>query len=465
MSGPLHQLPFTARSFRLSVALAGAVLLAPMVTPPTRAHGPDHEADWPMIGHDVANTRSQPFEWRIGPRNVARLMPKWVFTTAGDVSATPAVSARRRRPPPTSPTPRGPLLSRLGRKALEGRRGDRAWSSGRARSRSTTASPNSISRTSPAYARGMIFIGDLNGNMMAVDAATGNLAGSPARSEPEHDRHDVAGRPRQPPLYLHVVGRRRHESDDLSRQHDRPRRAHRPHRLADLSSCPTTAACPEDLPAAHSSTRRPSTSRTASSSAPPDSSTRSPPRSRRVWRWSRTAGTRRASRRRVLQLGRSPSICAPASRDGRSAARAPTRAGSGVATTRRAWCPPWENNFSVWDFAGQAPTCSGRAFEGAGAARRHRPEERRVLGARCADRKSCSGHARRPWRRPGRHSVGHGHRRQTHLCGDRSQPECRAVHAASGETITGGSWAALDPSSGRILWQTPIRWALRTWRR
>ena len=25
----------------------------------------------------------------------------------------------------------------------------------------------------------------------------------------------------------------------------------------------------------------------------------------------------------------------------------------------------------------------------------------------------------------------------------------------SGETITGGSWAALDPSSGRILWQTP----------
>jgi polyvinyl alcohol dehydrogenase (cytochrome) len=25
----------------------------------------------------------------------------------------------------------------------------------------------------------------------------------------------------------------------------------------------------------------------------------------------------------------------------------------------------------------------------------------------------------------------------------------------SGETITGGSWAALDPSNGKILWQTP----------
>ena len=25
----------------------------------------------------------------------------------------------------------------------------------------------------------------------------------------------------------------------------------------------------------------------------------------------------------------------------------------------------------------------------------------------------------------------------------------------SGEVITGGSWAALDPSTGRILWQTP----------
>src|ERR1700733_11423357 len=47
--------------------------------------------DWPTIGHDPADTRSQPSEHRIRPGNVSRLRPKWVATTAGDVSATPAV--------------------------------------------------------------------------------------------------------------------------------------------------------------------------------------------------------------------------------------------------------------------------------------------------------------------------------------------------------------------------------------
>ena len=49
--------------------------------------------------------------------------------------------------------------------------GDVLWS----RSISAPASGRPISRTSPAFARGMIFVGDLNGNMMAVDAATGDL--------------------------------------------------------------------------------------------------------------------------------------------------------------------------------------------------------------------------------------------------------------------------------------------------
>src|SRR5215467_6596504 len=47
--------------------------------------------DWPMIGHDPANTRNQPFEHRIGPANAHRLATKWVATMAGDVSATPAL--------------------------------------------------------------------------------------------------------------------------------------------------------------------------------------------------------------------------------------------------------------------------------------------------------------------------------------------------------------------------------------
>ena len=47
---------------------------------------------WRTIGHDPTNTRNQPFERTIGPENVSQLSTKWVATTAGDVSATPAVA-------------------------------------------------------------------------------------------------------------------------------------------------------------------------------------------------------------------------------------------------------------------------------------------------------------------------------------------------------------------------------------
>ncbi len=47
---------------------------------------------WSMIGRDPANSRNQPFEHHIGPSTVATLAPKWVATTTGDVSGTPAVA-------------------------------------------------------------------------------------------------------------------------------------------------------------------------------------------------------------------------------------------------------------------------------------------------------------------------------------------------------------------------------------
>ena len=46
---------------------------------------------WPMGGHDLGDTRNQPLETTIGPSTVGGLTVKWVFTTGGDVSATPAV--------------------------------------------------------------------------------------------------------------------------------------------------------------------------------------------------------------------------------------------------------------------------------------------------------------------------------------------------------------------------------------
>ena len=48
-------------------------------------------SDWATYGRDPANTRYQPFEHDISTANVARLAPRWIATTTGDVSATPAV--------------------------------------------------------------------------------------------------------------------------------------------------------------------------------------------------------------------------------------------------------------------------------------------------------------------------------------------------------------------------------------
>src|SRR5262245_35937599 len=72
------------------VLALGVAFAAFAVTARPLANG-DDERDWPMIGHDPANSRNQPFEHRIRPDNVHRLALKWVATTTGDVSATPAV--------------------------------------------------------------------------------------------------------------------------------------------------------------------------------------------------------------------------------------------------------------------------------------------------------------------------------------------------------------------------------------
>ena len=48
--------------------------------------------DWRIAGHDLDNSRNQPLEKKIGTENVNQLVPKWVFETGSDVSATPTVA-------------------------------------------------------------------------------------------------------------------------------------------------------------------------------------------------------------------------------------------------------------------------------------------------------------------------------------------------------------------------------------
>jgi len=139
-----------------------------------------------MIGHDVRNTRSQPAEEKIDRRNVSRLLPKWTLTTAGDVSATPAVVNDEGRDDDDHGKGEGDRDDDRahGRQAVyfpdwggmlwkvDADTGKVIWSR---RISDYTGITGAISRTSPAFARGMIFVGDLNGNMMSVNARTGDL--------------------------------------------------------------------------------------------------------------------------------------------------------------------------------------------------------------------------------------------------------------------------------------------------
>jgi len=98
----MRRLPLatTALGVALLAAVAGGsrILAQGAAKRQATSERDEHESDrlgprrgWPMIGRDAANTREQPFERGIRPANAQRLAPKWVATTAGDVSATPAV--------------------------------------------------------------------------------------------------------------------------------------------------------------------------------------------------------------------------------------------------------------------------------------------------------------------------------------------------------------------------------------
>jgi polyvinyl alcohol dehydrogenase (cytochrome) len=76
-----------------SISPAGAAAAAP-----TCASAPSASGEWPVYGHDVANTRSQPAERALGPDAAATLSPAWTFSTAsvGDAAgfqSTPVVDA------------------------------------------------------------------------------------------------------------------------------------------------------------------------------------------------------------------------------------------------------------------------------------------------------------------------------------------------------------------------------------
>src|SRR5260221_3807563 len=71
-------------------ALLGVLLFVVALS----AQSPSDESrsgQWRIAGQNLNNTWSHPAEHSISPTDVHELKPKWVFTTSGDVSATPTV--------------------------------------------------------------------------------------------------------------------------------------------------------------------------------------------------------------------------------------------------------------------------------------------------------------------------------------------------------------------------------------
>jgi polyvinyl alcohol dehydrogenase (cytochrome) len=125
---------------------------------------------WRIAGHDLNNSRFQPSERIIGVGNVGQLVPKWVFTTGGDVSATPTVAGNTVYFPDWA----GNLF------AVRADTGQQIWS---AKIADYNGRPGSISRVSPAIFNDQLILGDNmsasvehNGaHVFAVDRNTGAL--------------------------------------------------------------------------------------------------------------------------------------------------------------------------------------------------------------------------------------------------------------------------------------------------
>src|ERR1700752_2653742 len=82
--------------FSLALAVCMAAFASPAAASAPCAQPPLGGGQWPMYGHDVANTRTQPEPSGLTPSAVAKLTPVWAFSTAstGDdtgFNSTPVV--------------------------------------------------------------------------------------------------------------------------------------------------------------------------------------------------------------------------------------------------------------------------------------------------------------------------------------------------------------------------------------
>jgi polyvinyl alcohol dehydrogenase (cytochrome) len=152
------------KNFPFNVVKFGliATLVLSLVAP-TYASEIEKSSNWSMSGQNLHNTRYQANEEKISTANVNSLVQKWVFTTGGDISATPAVEGKYVYVPDWA----GNLFK------IDTETGQQVWSH---RISDYNGIANSISRTSPVVSGDSLIIGDLNGaHIICINKKTGKL--------------------------------------------------------------------------------------------------------------------------------------------------------------------------------------------------------------------------------------------------------------------------------------------------
>lgn len=162
-----NRLAGMARSM-LATWLPAIALLAAYPAP---ASAEDSD-DWPMFGQNLQNTASAS---KGSVKDVSRLAVKWTFTTGGDVSARAAVADGVAYFPDWG----GNLW------AVDAKKGTKVWG----RQLSDYGLPaNTQSRTTPAVDDGVVYVGTQTGAwLLAIDAKTGNLLWKTQLESPASD--------------------------------------------------------------------------------------------------------------------------------------------------------------------------------------------------------------------------------------------------------------------------------------
>ena len=144
--GALPTLAVVASGFLCAITLSPATAQAPA-------------PDWPFSGHDIHNTRNAADERILDPSRVAKLMPLWLVTTDGNVTATPSVVGGAVYAPDFG----GSLW------AVDAATGKVIWKNAIS---SYTGIPGDVSRTTPAYWRGTLIMGEGTQPITTLEGAT-----------------------------------------------------------------------------------------------------------------------------------------------------------------------------------------------------------------------------------------------------------------------------------------------------